>query len=70
MRPYLNSKDQHPENVTVEETLEMDQYPFVQVFVKNKAEVQQYAGQALHVIGYDGQLWFSYPKKSSSCLRI
>jgi hypothetical protein len=64
--PYLNSKEQLPEDITVDETPEMDQYPFVQVFVKNKAEVQQYAGQALHVIEYDGLLWFCYPKKSSS----
>lgn len=40
-------------------------YAFVQVFVKNAAEVEQYMPAAVDSVQPDGYFWVSYPKKSS-----
>jgi hypothetical protein len=40
-------------------------FDVVHVFVKNKAEVDQYAPKAIQAVKPGGLLWFSYPKKSS-----
>lgn len=40
-------------------------YAFVQVFVKNAAEVEQYVPAAADVVEPNGYFWVSYPKKSS-----
>lgn len=40
-------------------------FDVVQVFVRSKAEIDAYAGQALESVKPGGLLWFSYPKKSS-----
>jgi hypothetical protein len=38
---------------------------FVLLFVKNRAELDQFCDQALESVKYDGLLWVSYPKGSS-----
>ncbi len=40
-------------------------YDFVQVFVRNKADADQYAAQAMAALKPDGILYFAYPKLSS-----
>lgn len=40
-------------------------FDLVHVFVKDKAEVDQYAPMAIEAVKPGGLLWFSYPKKSS-----
>lgn len=40
-------------------------YDFVQVFVKNSAELAQWTPIAQQAIRYDGILWFCYPKLSA-----
>ena len=37
----------------------------VQVFVRNKADVDSYAQEAMQAAGPGGALWMTYPKKSS-----
>lgn len=40
-------------------------FDFVQVFMHNKADIDNYATTAIQVLRPGGLLWFSYPKKSS-----
>lgn len=40
-------------------------FDLVHVFVKNRAEVDQYAPKAIQTLKPGGLLWFSYPKKSA-----
>jgi hypothetical protein len=40
-------------------------YDFMMIFVKSKAEVDNYSQMALHNLMCDGVLWFCYPKKTS-----
>lgn len=51
--------------VPFDESPEQKEYDFVQLFVKNIAELEANAPQALKAIKEDGKLWFCYPKKSS-----
>lgn len=38
---------------------------FVQIFVKNIAELEEFGPTAIESVMYDGLLWICYPKKSS-----
>ncbi len=40
-------------------------FDLVHVFVRDKAEIDQYAPTAIQAIKPGGLLWFSYPKKSA-----
>ena len=40
-------------------------FDLVHVFIKNKAEIDQYALNAIQAVKPGGSLWFSYPKKSA-----
>ena len=40
-------------------------YNFVHLFVKNRAELGNYAEKAANSLDDDGYFWISYPKKSS-----
>jgi hypothetical protein len=40
-------------------------FDFVQIFVRNKAEVDSSAKAAVKALKPGGMLWFTYPKKSS-----
>jgi hypothetical protein len=40
-------------------------YDFVQLFVRNAAEVGQYADVAMESVAGDGYFWVCYPKKTS-----
>ena len=40
-------------------------FDFVQLFVRNKADVEKLAPEAVRALKTGGLLWFSYPKKSS-----
>lgn len=61
---YLDQLGQVPENVEVS-TTGGSSYDFVQVFVTNKADVEQHAPTAMVATKMGGLLWFSYPKKTS-----
>jgi hypothetical protein len=41
-------------------------FDFVQLFVRNKADVDNHAATAMQSLKPGGLLWFTYPKKSSS----
>lgn len=53
-----------PEGASIEST-PGENYDAALVFVRNKAEIDDYAPSALGSVKYDGLLWFAYPKKSS-----
>jgi len=60
---YLNTLTPLPEGVEIIETLEpAGQYDFVQLFIKNMAELQQYLPVAIQAIKPDALLWIAYPK--------
>ena len=61
---YIGKLGDLPEGVQIVEksSAELD---FVQLFVKNIAELEEYAPAAIKSIKYDGLLWVCYPKKSS-----
>jgi len=40
-------------------------FDFVQLFVKNSAELNRYASKAIRAVKHDGMLWICYPKGSS-----
>lgn len=41
-------------------------FDFVQLFVRNKADIDNHATTAMQSLKPGGLLWFTYPKKSSS----
>lgn len=41
-------------------------FDFVQLFVRNKADIDDHAATAMQSLKPGGLLWFAYPKKSSS----
>lgn len=60
---YLNTLTPLPEGVEVVETLEPEgQFDFVQLFIKNMAELQQFLPVAIQAIRPDALLWIAYPK--------
>ena len=61
---YIENLGNLPEGVQILEgpAVELD---FVQLFVKNIAELEELAPAAIKSIRYDGLLWVCYPKKSS-----
>jgi hypothetical protein len=40
-------------------------FDFVQLFVRNKADIDNHAATAMRSLKLGGLLWFTYPKKSS-----
>jgi hypothetical protein len=61
---YIQTLGSLPENAEVQTSAE-GKFDFVQVFVQNKADVDNYATTAMQALKSGGLLWFSYPKKSS-----
>jgi len=56
-----------PSDVELEETAAGEGlYEFVHVFVRDAAEMRDWAPQAIRAVKRDGLLWISYPKKSGS----
>lgn len=56
---------QEVEGVTLVSTVEHAPVDFVQLFVKDSAELQEWADKAMAAVTPDGLLWICYPKKSS-----
>ncbi|MBI2865632.1 MAG: hypothetical protein HYX94_13870 [Chloroflexi bacterium] len=61
---YLDSLGDLPEGAELVEKPE-GKCDFVHLFVKNRAELEQYAATALEILKYDGTFWISYPKGTS-----
>jgi hypothetical protein len=61
---YLNELGELPEGVEVADDFN-GTFDFVQVFVKNLAELERLAPLAVDAVTYDGLLWVSYPEKGS-----
>ncbi len=63
---YLNALEELPADLTLSENPEeANQYEFVQVFVKDSAEFDQFIPQARQACTFDCLLWICYPKKSA-----
>jgi hypothetical protein len=61
---YLDKLGALPEGAQVL-TQVNGKFDVVQLFVNNKAEVDQHAAQAIGALKLGGMLWFTYPKISS-----
>ena len=61
---YLDLLGELPEEIKIEGELS-GKYDFAHLFVKERAELEQFMDQVLQVIEYDVILWISYPKGGS-----
>lgn len=61
---YLHHLKELPEGVKIVQKLEKD-LDFVQLFVKDKVELEKLGQRAFDAITYDGIFWVCYPKGSS-----
>jgi len=61
---YREQLGELPADVELATTLN-GAFDMVHIFVKNKAEIDQYAPSAIQAVKPGGLLWFSYPKKSA-----
>jgi hypothetical protein len=61
---YLKSLSPLPEGVEAVDKLS-GKFDWLQVFVKNKAEIDQLAPRAAKALKPEGMLWISFPKGSS-----
>jgi hypothetical protein len=60
---YLQALGELPEGVQV--TTQPDgSYDFVQLFVKDRSELEQFGPAAFQAVKYDGLLWVCYPKQT------
>ena len=64
---YLRQLGELPEGAVVQTMDEGGEgsYDFVQVFVRNRADVDNFGARAVAALKRGGLLWFSYPKQSS-----
>lgn len=62
---YLKTLGELPPNTSLRTEPDGSSYDLIQVFVRNKAEVDTLAPIAIDTIKHDGLLWMTYPKKSS-----
>jgi hypothetical protein len=61
---YIEALGQLPEGTKLTDKT-TGSFDFVQLFVKDSAELNRYAPKAIRAIKHDGMLWISYPKGSS-----
>lgn len=62
---YIDNLTPLPEGVTVSHAID-GAYDFVQLFVRNKADIDSSAPNAMAAVSEGGTLWFAYPKKSGA----
>ena len=62
---YLESLGELPAGVMLS-TQPEGAYDFVQLFVKDRAELERFSPQALQAVKYDGLLWVCYPKQTGT----
>ena len=62
---YIDILGSIPEAVVFVDTPNDGKVDFVHLFIKNRAELDEFIDKALQVIKYDGMFWISYPKGSS-----
>ena len=61
---YIESLGDLPEGVEVSEQAE-GKFDFVQLFVRDSAELDDLRARAMDAVTYDGLLWISYSKRSA-----
>jgi hypothetical protein len=62
---YLSELGELPDGVELADEFN-GTFDFVQVFVKDLAELERLAPLAVDAVTYDGLLWVSYPKEGSN----
>ena len=62
---YLQMAGPLPEGVTVATAPGGQTFDVVQVFVRDKSDIDSYGPQALNAAKPGGLVWFTYPKKTS-----
>lgn len=60
---YLQSLGELPAGVTLSSQAE-GTFDFVQLFIKDRAELENFGQQAFQSVTYDGLLWVCYPKQT------
>ena len=60
---YLQSLGELPAGVTLSTQAE-GMFDFVQLFIKDRAELESFGPQAIRAVAYDGLLWVCYPKQT------
>jgi hypothetical protein len=63
---YLSASDEQDLSVTIDTEVKTEKYPFVQLFTKNRQELQIWAEKTIQSLAEGGLLWICYPKKTSS----
>lgn len=61
---YVESLGELPEGARLEEKAS-GSFDFVQLFVKDSAELRRFAPKVARAVKHDGLLWISYPKRSA-----
>jgi hypothetical protein len=61
---YIKNLGDLPEGVKLKEQ-PTGTFDFVQLFVKDSADLNRYANKAIRAVKHDGMLWICYPKGSS-----
>jgi hypothetical protein len=61
---YIEALGQLPEGTKLTDKA-AGSFDFIQLFVKDSAELKRHAPKAIRAIKNDGMLWISYPKGSS-----
>ena len=59
----MESLGERPAGVTIA-TKPEGSYDFVQLFVKDQAELERFSPAAFKAVKYDGLLWVCYPKQT------
>ena len=63
-RNYSETLGDLPDEVKIETEAD-GVFDFIQVFVRNKADIDSHSPTAIRALAPGGMLWFSYPKRSS-----
>jgi hypothetical protein len=62
---YLQALGELPANVSLS-TQPGSDFDFVQLFVKDQAELERFSPAAFKAVKYDGLLWVCYPKQTGN----
>lgn len=62
---YTDLLGELPEGVSLSDTPDGTPYDLVQLFARNRAELEQHAHDALAALNPDGLLWLAFPKSTS-----
>lgn len=62
---YVEQMSPLPEGMEFTDDMTAGPYEFVQLFVRDQAELDEWGPKAIGAVQYEGLLWITYPKKTS-----